>query len=347
MNAFETLVRAVADLSNAGLGVVLVSSGAIAAGMSRLGWEKRPKAIPLKQAAAAVGQPLLMHLYEKLFAEYGKTVAQILLTREDLAVRNRYVNAQNTFETLINQGAIPIVNENDTVAVDELKFGDNDTLSAQVAALCEADLLVIFSDVHGLYTNDPRVDKTAKLIPEVPALTDELWAKAQGAGSRRGTGGMYTKLLAVDIATQTGIGVIITHSEEQKRLKEIIAGASVGTFFYPEKEGLKGKSRWVAFGACSSGTITIDEGAKEALLVQGKSLLPGGIVDVQGDFLKGDVVVIEAEDGEILARGQTRFSASELLKILGLKSLEAAKVLGKEITAAVHRNDLVLFRRDA
>lgn len=316
--------------------------------MSRLGWDKRPKAIPLKQAAAAVGQPLLMHLYEKLFAEYGKTVAQILLTREDLAVRNRYVNAQNTFETLLNENVIPIVNENDTVAVDELKFGDNDTLSAQVAALCEADLLVIFSDVDGLYTADPRVDKDAKLIKEVTCLSDDLWQRAAGAGSRRGTGGMYTKLMAAEIATTTGIGVIIAHSKDQKSLKELITSddLSLGTFFYPSKDCLKGKSRWVAFGACSNGTLLIDAGAKEALLEQGKSLLPGGIKEVQGEFSKGDVVAIEDEEGHMIARGQSRFNSEELRQIIGLSLSESKEILGKEISAAVHRNDLVLLRRD-
>lgn len=346
LNAFEILVRAVADLHNSGVSVVLVSSGAIAAGMSRLGIEKRPKAIPLKQAAAAVGQPLLMHLYEKLFAEYGKTVAQILLTREDLALRNRYVNAQNTFITLLNENVIPIVNENDTVAIDELKFGDNDSLSAQVAALCEADLLMIFSDVEGLFTADPRQDKEARLIAEVSSLTDELWEKASGAGSKRGTGGMYTKLLAADIATKTGIAVIIAHAKEQKRLKEILDGQSIGTFFYPNKESLKGKSRWVAFGACSSGTIVVDGGAKEALLNEGKSLLSSGILEVKGEFNKGDVVDIEDLEGQIIARGQTRYSVGELNQIQGLSSLEATKLLGKEVNTVVHRNDLVLFRRD-
>ncbi len=346
IGAFETLVRTVADLSNLGIGVVLVSSGAIAAGMSRLGWEKRPKAIPLKQAAAAVGQPLLMHLYEKLFAEYGKTVAQILLTREDLAIRNRYVNAQNTFITLLNHDVIPIVNENDTVAVDELKFGDNDTLSAHVASLCEADLLVIFSDVEGLYTADPRVDKEATFISEVHQITEELWETAAGAGSRRGTGGMYTKLLAADIATKTGIGVVIAHSKEQIRLKEILQGENIGTFFYPYEDCLKGKSRWVAFGACSSGTLVIDDGAKEALLEQGKSLLASGVVEVKGDFDKGDVVVIEDEAGEIIARGQSRFNALEVDKIKGLSSFDASKVLNKDISVLIHRNDLVVLRRD-
>ncbi|MDD2430522.1 MAG: glutamate 5-kinase [Firmicutes bacterium] len=346
LGACEILVRAISDLSNSGLQVALVSSGAIAAGMNRLGWDKRPKAIPLKQAAAATGQPLLMHLYEKLFSEYGKTVAQILLTREDLAIRNRYVNAQNTFETLLNENVIPIVNENDTVVVDELKFGDNDTLSAQVAALCEADLLVIFSDVEGLYTADPRVDKEAELILEVPLLTDEHWEKARGAGSRRGTGGMYTKLLAADIAAKSGISTIITHSKNQPRLKNILKGDPIGTFFQPHKQTLRGKSRWVAFGANCSGTLVIDRGAADALLDQGKSLLSNGVLEVKGDFAKGDVVVIEDEDGIIIARGQSRFSSQELGRIAGLCSSEAIKIIGKESNVAIHRNDLVVLRRD-
>ncbi|HOA91050.1 MAG: glutamate 5-kinase [Bacillota bacterium] len=345
LGAFEVLVRAISDLSNNGVQVVLVSSGAIAAGVNRLGWAKKPKAIPLKQAAAATGQPLLMHIYEKLFAEYGKTAAQILLTRADLAVRNRYVNAQNTMETLLNENVIPIVNENDTVVVDELKFGDNDTLSAQVAVLCEADLLVIFSDVEGLYTKDPRVDQTAELISEVPVLTEEHWQNARGPGSRRGTGGMYTKLLAADIATKGGIATIIAHSKHQPRLKEIIQGAPIGTFFHPHKSALKGKSRWVMFGAASSGSIVVDNGAKEALLEQGKSLLSNGILEVKGDFKRGDVVVVEDEDGSIIARGQSRFSSDELLEMIGLCSDEL-KTLGKNSNVAIHRNDLVVLRRD-
>ena len=267
----ERLVRELADLKNQGRQVILVSSGAIGAGMGRLGLKRRPETIPELQAAAAVGQGVLIQLYEKFFLEYGQVVAQVLLTRADFAARSRYLNASNTILTLLRWGVVPIINENDTVSVQEIKFGDNDRLSALVAGLCDADLLVILTTVEGLYEADPRLSERARLIREVKAITPELKRCAGGAGDELSTGGMVTKLQAAEIAVNSGAGMFIACGRDPGVLNRILRGENPGTYFYPRNRYLNRRKRWIAFGRNVQGSVTVDDGAKEALCKGGRA----------------------------------------------------------------------------
>lgn len=339
----EQLVRVLADLKNQGLEIILVTSGAVAAGMGKMGFGEKPKNIPEKQALAAIGQGVLMHLYEKIFSEYGKTVAQVLLTREDLTNRDRFLNARNTLLTLLRLGVLPIINENDTVAYEEIKFGDNDTLAALVAGLVDADLLVVLSDIDGLYTADPHRNATAQLIKVVEEITPELMELAGGTGTKLGSGGMVTKLQAAKISSNSGIPMIVMNGAREGAIREIIAGINPGTLFIPrEQHHLKTRKTWIAFASKAKGKIMIDSGAEKALVEKGKSLLPSGITEVEGDFQRGSVVSIIGEAGEI-ARGIVNYAASEIGKLKGCQSKDISKILGhKDYDEVIHRDNLTL-----
>ncbi|MEW6675251.1 MAG: glutamate 5-kinase [Nitrospirota bacterium] len=339
-----SMVSDIAELSNMGFEVVVVSSGAIAAGMKKLGLKEKPRDIRLKQAAAAVGQSSLMWAYERSFSEFNKRVAQVLLTRDDFSDRKRYINSKNTLTTLLSYGIIPIINENDTVATDEIRFGDNDYLASLVAGLIEAERLIILSDVDGLYTEDPRYSPKAEIIEYVEEITPELEAKAGGAGSTIGTGGMYSKLLAAKRAVSHGITVNIISGRKDGLLTALLKGKHYGTVFKPKEQKLSSRKGWIAYGSRSKGSLIIDEGAVKALIHGGKSLLPSGIISVEGDFDTGDAVYCLDSKGNRIAKGLTNYSSSEIEKIKGRKTSEIERVLGyKYSDELIHRDNLVLL----
>ncbi len=338
----EKIVRELADLANQGRRVILVSSGAGAAGMGRLGLAGKPETMPEKQAVAAVGQGLLIQMYEKLFAEYGLVAAQVLLTRDDFSHRKRYLNSRNTLQALLQLGVVPVINENDTVSVEEIEFGDNDTLSAMVASIVDADLLVILTDIDGLYSANPKKDPGAKLIHTVKQLTPEIRSYAGQTTEALATGGMITKLLAAEIAVNSGIPMVISNAAKKDVLHLILAGEEIGTLFCARKHGLVSRKRWIAYGQTEQGRLVVDAGARRALMEEGKSLLPSGIVSVDGNFQPGDMVIIEDENGRELARGLVNYSADELRKIRGMRTEEAAVVLQRDCQEAVHRNNMVV-----
>lgn len=344
LERLERVVRELADQVNAGRQVILVTSGAVGAGMGRLGLKEKPRTLPEKQAAAAVGQGILMHMYEKLFAEYGIIVAQILLTRDDLADRRRYLNARHTLGTLLRLGVLPIINENDTVAVEEIRVGDNDTLSALVAGLVDADILILLTDSEGLYTSDPQTCSEAKLIPIVEEITPEIEALAGGTGSTWSTGGMITKIQAARLATSFGIPVVIASGFFPGQVASILRGEEVGTLFLPREHRAQARKRWLAYGPSVQGKIMVDAGAARALVHNGKSLLPSGIVGVEGEFDQGSLVSIIAPGGQEIARGIANYSAEEIKRIQGKKTSEIPKVLGyKDYDEVVHRDNLIVL----
>ncbi|BAF59015.1 glutamate 5-kinase [Pelotomaculum thermopropionicum SI] len=339
----ENLVRQLADLHNQGKEVILVTSGAVGTGTGKLGLAARPRTIPEKQAAAAVGQGVLMHIYEKFFGEYGVTVGQVLLTRQDFSDRRRFLNARNALHALFQFGVIPVINENDTIAVDEIKFGDNDSLSALVAGLVDAELLILLSDIDGLYTADPRKDPGARLIQDVKEITPEIESLAGGTGSKLGTGGMATKLQAARMAMHSGVVTVIARAGEKDVIRQIIAGEQVGTIFWPSANKLENKKRWIAYSSAVCGKVFVDEGAARALLKQGKSLLPSGVTGVEGNFDMGNTVSIIGPDGREIARGLTYYSSVEIERIKGAQTRDIARILGyKDYDEIVHRNNLVL-----
>lgn len=339
----ESLVRQLSNLHNQGRDVLLVTSGAIGTGAGRLGLSGRPRTIPAKQAAAAVGQGILMHIYEKFFSEYGVTAGQVLLTREDFSDRRRFLNARNTLHALLQFGVIPVINENDTVAVDEIKLGENDTLSALVAGLVDAELLVLLSDIQGLCTADPRRDPGACLIREVPEITPEIESLAGGAGSKLGTGGMATKISAARIAAHSGVSTVLACADEKDIILKVINGELVGTVFWPCSNKLENRKQWIAYSAAVCGKIRVDEGAAAAMLKHGKSLLPSGITGVEGQFEIGSTVSIVGPDNQEIARGITSYSSAEIDQIKGVQTREISRILGhKDYDEIVHRNNMVL-----
>lgn len=343
LERIEHLVRQLTDLRYQGKEVVLVSSGAIGAGMGKLNLDKRPKTIPEKQAIAAIGQGILMQLYEKLFSEYGQIVAQLLLTKADMDDRRRFLNARNTLITLLQLGVIPIVNENDTVAVEEIRFGDNDTLAALVGTLVDADLLILLSDIDGLYTADPRKYPEAQLLQVVEAVNDTIENAAGDVGSKFGSGGMATKISAAKVATNAGIPMIIANGAEDNIIRRLIHGEQLGTLFVARELKTHLRKNWIAFGSKVEGVIVVDDGAKEALIAKGKSLLPSGILSVSGGFSSGAVVSITDSQGREFARGITYYSQSELEQIKGVKCKEICGILGyKDYDEAIHRDNLSL-----
>ncbi|MCS6844705.1 MAG: glutamate 5-kinase [Caldilineales bacterium] len=338
------LVRQAARLHAAGVDLVVVSSGAIAAGRERLGHRPLPQAVPTKQMLAAVGQSRLMHHYEQLFDIYGVVVAQVLLTRADLDHRSRYLNARDTLQALLAERIVPIINENDAVATDEIKLGDNDTLSALVANLVEADLLLLLTDQPGLFTADPRTNPDAQLIPEVERIDDSLRALAGGSRSGLGTGGMVTKLTAADLARRGGAEVVIAAGSVEDVVLRVARGERIGTRFPPLAGKLESRKRWLLGGLVPAGRIYVDDGAARALISQGRSLLPVGITRVEGQFERGDTVRICNAAGQEIARGLTRYGAASLDKIKGHRSDEIAAILGYENSPeVVHRDDMVVL----
>ncbi len=342
----ERVSRELSALREEGREIVLVSSGAILAGMGRLRLGERPGSIPLKQAAAAVGQSLLMRHYEEAFDPYGQRVAQLLLTQEDFRSRPRYLNARNTLFTLLHLGVLPIINENDTVSVEEIRFGDNDNLSALVATLVGADLLVILTDLDGLYTADPRRDPSASLITQVPRRSADVCFWAADSGTGLGTGGMVTKVEAARRAAASGIPTIIANGLVEGILARILRGEAVGTLFQASSSRMRSRKRWLAFATQPRGRIAVDIGAKEALIRGGKSLLPSGVVSSSGGFEGGEVVSLCDPAGEEFARGVANYDAEQVERIKGLKSSQIEGVLGsKPFDEVVHRDNLVILER--
>ena len=341
---FNSLASQIARLKASGRAFAIVSSGAVAAGVRRLGLKDRPRTISEKQAAAAVGQSYLMWRYERAFGRYGQRVAQLLLTHEDLKDRRRYLNSRRTLATLLALGVIPIVNENDTVVVEEIMLGDNDNLSAMVATLMDAHLLIMLSDIDGLYKGDPRLDPHAQLIPLVSEIDPSLEGMAGGAGSPTGVGGMRTKLQAARGATRAGIATVIANGRARDVVPRILSGEEIGTLFLPKGDPLSKRKHWIAFVLKPRGWVVVDEGAKEALVMKGKSLLPSGIVAISGKFDIGDPIEVRDNKGRPLARGLTNYASGEINKIKGVKSKDIEEVLGyKYEDEVIHRDDLVVI----
>ncbi|HSH82444.1 MAG TPA: glutamate 5-kinase [Herpetosiphonaceae bacterium] len=338
------LVRQLAALMAQRVEPVLVSSGAVLAGWEQLGFPARRRNLPDKQLLAAVGQGRLMHLYAQLADLYGMNVAQTLLTRDDLRDRRRYLNARNTLLACIARGVVPVVNENDVVAVDEIRVGDNDNLSALVANLVEADLLLICTDIAGLYSADPRIDPDARLIPEVDSIDAVHWAGAGAAGTHRGTGGMMTKLQAAELSTSAGTDVIIAAGDAPDVILRAAAGEPIGTRFRAKSTRLEARKRWILAETVRHSRIVVDAGAAEALLRHGRSLLAAGVRRVEGTFERGQTVRIFDGDGRELARGLTQYNAAALSLIQGRRSSEIPATLGYMYgPEVVHRDDLVML----
>lgn len=343
-NRIEKIVDEIANLRQDNREVLLVTSGAIGAGMKELGLKERPRTLPGKQAAAAVGQSHLMHLYEQLFRKRGHLVAQILLTRDDFNDRKRYLNARHTLMTLLKLKVIPIINENDSVAVEEIKFGENDILSALVTNLMEAELLIILSDIEGLYTTHPRGGKEGKLIKVVEEIDSRLESLAGGPGDVISTGGMSAKLQAAKIVINSGEPMVIANGNSPRVIQRILEGEEIGTLFIPREEKIASRKRWIAFTRRLSGKISVDQGAREALKRKGKSLLPSGIAKIEGEFKEGDMVSVINGDDEEFARGLSNYSSLELEKIKGAKTEDIKSILGyKYYDEVIHRDNLVIL----
>jgi glutamate 5-kinase len=330
-------------LRKSGREVILVSSGAIASGLRKVGMSRRPNSVSQQQAMAAIGQSSLMRSWESSFERHGQKVAQILLTRDDLTHRRRYLNARNTIFSLLGWNVLPIINENDTVVVDEIKFGDNDNLSAMVTNLTESHLLVNLTDINGLYDKDPRTNEDARLIRVVDEVSREIMEHASSIPGFLGTGGMASKIRAAEKVAHGGIPTIIANGLEPGTLGRIFRGEEVGTLFLPRDVPLRSRKHWIAFTKAPRGELVIDEGARKAICGNGKSLLPSGIVEVRGRFSLGDKVALVDGEGRELAVGMVNYHSGDIRKILGLKSSEIEAALGfKHDDEVVHRDNLVV-----
>ena len=337
----------VAKLREEGRQVVMVSSGAIAAGVKRLGLKGIPKAVPERQAAAAVGQPILMEAYGRAFKQRGIETAQVLLIHSDLDERSRFLNACNTFQALINKGVLPIVNENDTVSIEEIRFGDNDTLAAQTAQIVQAGLVIILSDVAGLYDEDPRQSKMARLISRVEGLPKEITSVAGTSPNPLAHGGMRTKVEAVNILNKVGISTLIVKGRAPNIIERVVMGEPLGTLFVPNGARLKGKKGWIGTTAKTRGWLKLDSGAVNAMLKRGKSLLPSGVLSVGGNFRFGDVVEIRDTQGVAFGRGLANYSSDDATRIAGKQTKEIASILGsKDYDEIIHRNNFVLIEEE-
>ena len=341
----QRLAGQVVELKKMGYDVVVVSSGAIGSGMGELGIEKSPSTLPELQAVAAIGQSKLIGTYDECFKLHGYHAAQILLTREDFEDRQRYLNTCNTIHTLFQMNAIPVVNENDTISVDEIKFGDNDALSALVTNLLNADLLIILSSVDGLYDRFPTAKSKATVISIVENISHEIKQLAFDSKTARGVGGMQTKLEAASVVTNAGEAVIIANGRMDNVLKKIVQCENIGTLFLPKEEKLTSRKRWIGYTIKPKGKIYVDDGAMHALAEKGKSLLASGIVAAEGAFSKGDIVsVCKREDRTIFARGLTNYSSEEIEKIKGCSTSHIAKVLGYKLyDEVIHRDNMVIL----
>ncbi len=334
----------IAQLRLAGIDIVLVSSGSIAEGISRIGLKKRPGSIHTLQAAAAVGQMGLIQSYEASFQKHGLHSAQILLTHDDLANRNRYLNARSTLRTLLDFGTIPVVNENDTVATDEIRFGDNDTLGALVANLIEADLLIILTDQRGLYDDNPTENPNARFIEKADADDDQLLQFASPTGGVLGRGGMQTKIIAARKAARSGTHTVIAYGREEDVIKRLVKGEAIGTYLKAGKGHLVARKQWLAGHMRCAGELVLDDGAVRVLQKSGASLLPIGVKQVKGDFKRGEVVACVSPQGRIIARGLVNYPADEARKIIGHPSKKIPELLGYEDDEElVHRDNLILL----
>ena len=334
--------RQIAMLIKAGHEVVMVSSGAVAAGMTRLGWKERPVAIHELQAAAAVGQMGLIQTYEQIFSQYNIPTAQVLLDHDDLSSRQRYLNARSTRRTLVKLGVVPIVNENDTVVTDEIRFGDNDTLGALVANLIEADTLMILTDQKGMYDSDPRQNALAKIINECPAITPELDQMA-GGGGVLGRGGMQTKVKAARLAERSGANTVIVGGRIPDAVTRVVSGETLGTLLFAGQQPLAARKRWLAGQLQARGELVLDDGAVKVLREQGKSLLPVGVKSVSGQFTRGELVICRNTEGVEVARGLVNYGSDDARKIIGHPCHAIVQLLGyKDFDALVHRDNLVL-----
>lgn len=345
LSTIASLVETLSQLRHQGHRVILVSSGAVGVGCARLGLSDRPRTLSMKQAVAAVGQGRLMRIYDDMFTTLGQPIAQVLLTRTDLVQRSRYVNIYRTFRQLLELGVIPVVNENDTVAVEELKFGDNDTLSAQVASLVGADWLFLLTDVDQLYSADPRSNPDAQPIYVVDNVEqlEALQVKVGDRGSQWGTGGMVTKIEAARIATTAGVRTVITEGKRPQNLPKILSGEALGTQFVPQPRPSNARKRWIAHGLIPAGKLYLDEGAVNALCTAGKSLLAAGITEVEGEFERQDAVQLCDRTGREVARGLVNYSHGDLAKIRGHHSDEIPAILGyRGAETVVHRDNLVI-----
>lgn len=343
LSTIASLVEVLSQLRQQGNRVVLVSSGAVGVGCARLGLVERPKSMALKQAIAAVGQGRLMRIYDDFFTALQQPIAQVLLTRGDLIQRSRYINVLRTFQELLNLGVIPIVNENDTVSVDELKFGDNDTLSALVASVVDADWLFLLTDVDRLYSADPRSNPNAQPITLVKHIDELAEVQTGSSGTQWGTGGMVTKIQAARIATGAGVRTVITQGRSPQNLHPILAGELIGTQFEPQPRPFNARQRWIAHGLVPAGQLYLDEGAVKAIQHSGRSLLAAGIIQVEGEFDSQNAVKLCDRAGEEIARGIVNYNSEELEKIRGRQSDEIPGILGYAgEETVVHRDNLVL-----
>jgi glutamate 5-kinase len=343
LSTIAALVEILSHLRQQGHQVILVSSGAVGVGCARLGLTERPKTIAMKQAVAAVGQGRLMRVYDDFFSSLQQPIAQVLITRNDLVQRSRYVNAYRTFRQLLKLGVIPIVNENDTLATEELKFGDNDTLSALVASLVKADWLFLLTDVDRLYSADPRSHPDAQPIVQVDKIAELTKIEVGDRGSNWGTGGMVTKIAAARIATAAGVRTVITEGRSPQNIEKILLGEPLGTQFKPEPQQFNARKRWIAHGLVPTGKLYLDQGAVIAIREGGRSLLAAGIVGVEGEFQSQDAVQLCDRQGQEMARGIVNYSSDELQKIQGAHSEEIPRILGYGgAETIVHRDNLVL-----
>jgi glutamate 5-kinase len=339
----DNWVSQIAELNKRGIEIVIVSSGAVAEGVSRLGWKKRPNVIHELQAAAAVGQMGLIQAYEVCFQKYGKHTAQVLLTHDDVANRARYLNARTSLNTLLKLGVVPVVNENDTVATDEIRFGDNDTLAGLVANLIDAELLVLLTDQNGLYDDDPRNNSNATLIEQAEA-NDSSLEKFAGEGGSLGRGGMRTKLKAAVVAMKSGTQTVIASGNEKSTLLKIADGDNIGTLLTTSEESIQAKKQWLANQSHLQGTVTLDDGAVNALMKNGKSLLPVGIKNVVGEFKRGEIVSCIDQTGKEIARGLVNYDSVQTKVIIGKSSKEIIELLGHiEEDELIHRDNLILL----
>ncbi|PKQ28878.1 MAG: glutamate 5-kinase [Candidatus Anoxymicrobium japonicum] len=337
----EKITSQIVDARARGIDVALVSSGAIQVGMRKLGLARRPDDIEILQAVAAVGQGILMHMYTDIFAGSGTNVGQVLLTRYGLNRRQQYLNVRHTLEKLFEMDVVPIINENDTVATEEITFGDNDMLAALVASLVGADLLVLLTDTSGLFTEDPRKNGNAKLVKRVTCVTAEIEGFSGDAGDR-GLGGMSSKVQAARIASAAGVNTIIADGRVQTIIMDIVNGKAPGTFFH-STGNVASMKHWIGYARISSGRLTIDAGAVDALLNKGKSLLPVGVLEVEGDFDVGDCVEIADPEGKVIARGLSSYSALEARRVLGLRTDQIIDALGEAGEEIIHRDELTLL----
>ncbi|HPC73769.1 MAG TPA: glutamate 5-kinase [Syntrophales bacterium] len=345
LNIVEQLVDEMVQLRSKGIQIVIVTSGAIASGKHRMGITGKLKSMPQKQACAAIGQGRLMRIYSNAFGKHSVYVAQILLTMSDLTDRTRFINVRNTLSTLMDWNVVPIINENDTVSVDEIKFGDNDHLAAMIANIIQADILINLTNTEGLFDRNPAGKQRARLIKLVHEITDEIESMATAEADPLGMGGMRSKVIAAQKVTACGIPYIIARGKTKGILADVFGGREKGTLFLPSPQPLTSREYWIAFTLKSRGKLFLDDGAKNAIVNQGKSLLPSGIIRVEGDFNVGDPVICIGTDGKVFAKGLVNFNSADIQKIQGLKTTKIEQVLGrKDYDEVIHRDNMAVAK---